>query len=81
LLLRTSNLAWRYREAQTDSAHTELQHRLQRQSSPGARPVFAAFVQARKAIKTGRTISARFRPVNWKMGKLTKDQALGGLVG
>jgi hypothetical protein len=33
-----------------------------------------------KAIKTGRTISARYGPVNWKMGKLTKDQAVGGRV-
>jgi hypothetical protein len=27
-------------------------------------------------MKTGRTISARSGAVNWKMGKLTMDQAL-----
>jgi myo-inositol catabolism protein IolC len=38
-------------------------------------------LKARKGMKTGRTISARSSAVNWKMGKLTMDQAVAASVG
>jgi hypothetical protein len=39
------------------------------------------FLEAERETQNRRTISARLAAVNWKMGKLTKDQVLGGEQG